>query len=277
MKGSPISVGFVGFGRMASALFSGFMRTGLVDPKTTYFYTPHVESQRRVSLSHGIVAVSPETLLAKSDLVFFCVKPQQIHEVLMHFPPLDPERLPILVSILAGVQLSVFEHYLGGDVPLVRVMPNTPSLVGEGVSAVYYRDRVMPPYRARVSALLHGCGVVVEVPEAQFDLVTGLSGSGPAFLYRIAQDMVAYSSHAGLDPQLGLKMMAQILIGAGRMLQETGKMPEELIAEVCSPQGTTLAGLQVYDQARVGQQLQSVVAAAVARAGELSRDAGGNR
>ncbi len=275
MSDSVLSIGFVGFGRMASALWSGFMRTGLVGSKSTYFYVPSLDSQKRVSLAHGIVAVSLETLVQKSDLIFFCVKPQQIHEVLAHFPTLDPENLPIMVSILAGVPLTIFHSYLGDQVPLVRVMPNTPSVLGEGVSAIYYNNQVSPPYRKQVAQLFHGCGQVVDVPEIHFDLVTGMSGSGPAFLYRMVKDILDYGATMGLDAHVGLKIMAQTLVGAGKMLQESGKSPSELIAEVCSPQGTTLAGLTRYDQVQLGHHLQSVVEAAVLRAAELSRDIGG--
>jgi pyrroline-5-carboxylate reductase len=273
---NSLTLGFVGFGKMAKALWEGISASGLIPPNRVFFYAPSTETQREVSLKYGIVSVSLETLAQKSNVILFCMKPQIAQHVLENFPSLDSSKTQLIVSILAGTSLSLFEKYMGPTVPCARVMPNTPAQLGSGAFGVSFNQNVTLPYKKQLKALLSSSGVVVEVAENQMDIVTALCGSSPAFLYQLTQEAMAFAQSHHMDAEQAKTLFAQSLIGAGRMLLESGQTPQELIENVCSPNGTTAAGLSTYHKEQIGARIQHVLESTAQRAHELSKPQGEN-
>jgi pyrroline-5-carboxylate reductase len=263
-------IGFIGFGKMASALWEGFSRAKTV--QEACFNTRTADTQTHIALKYGIPHVSIETLVEKCNLIFICVKPQQVNQLLRTFPKLNPNHNQVIISILAGVPIQTFEHYLGPNIACIRAMPNTPAQLGEGITALCKNSQVSPPMLALVQTLFHSCGKTITIQEAQFNIVTSISGSGPAFFYKIAQDSQELATQLGLSEQASALLISQTLIGAGKMLQESLKTPQELIQEVSSPNGTTVAGLATYDQNRVGERWQAIITAAYNRASQLEQE-----
>lgn len=269
MLNESVKIGFVGLGRMGSALVSGFISQGL-DPKQVSFVDSNPQTSEAAVSSLGIELVTLEALMAKVDVVFLCIKPQQVEAFMNSVREFLPENVTI-VSIAAGVPVSGFQT-VHATQPVIRVMPNTPVLVGEGVSAYAVSSTVSEAHQRLVSQLLSSVGMVFNVPESQIDALTGLSGSGPAFVYRLARVMADAILAEGVDSSIARLAAAQTFVGAGKMLLNSDQSPEELIAEVTSPNGTTAAGLEVFDRSSIESELTAVVQRAVARAKELSEE-----
>ncbi len=263
-------IGFIGFGKMASALWEGFSRAKTV--QEACFNTRTTETQTRIALKYGLPHVSIETLVEKCNLIFICVKPQQVHTLLSTFPPLNPDQNQVIISIIAGTPIRTFEQYLGETAPCIRAMPNTASQVGQGITALCQNNYVSPPMLALVQTLFNSCGKTIKVKEDHFNIVTSISGSGPAFMYKIAQDTQEIALKLGLSEQASALLISQTLIGAGKMLQDSLKSPQELIQEVSSPNGTTVAGLAVYDDLQIGQRWKAVIQAAHNRSQQLEQE-----
>ena len=180
-----------------------------------------------------------------------------------------------VLSIAAGVTLAALERALGAGVPVVRAMPNTPALVGAGAAAIAAGSSVTDADLDWAEGLLAAVGTVVRVPEHLLDAVTGLSGSGPAYVFLVAEALIEGGVLAGLPRDVAVALATQTLAGAGRMLVETGATPEELRAQVTSPGGTTAAGLRALEAAGVRSAFLEAVTAATARSRELGRPAPG--
>ncbi len=264
-----LKIGFVGLGRMGSALVSGFLSQGF-RPDHVFFVDSNPETAKAATDSLGIVAMDLNTLLQEVDVLFCCIKPQQV-SAFMDSVKADLPKETTIVSIAAGVPIDRFQ-VVHSDQPVIRVMPNTPVMVSEGVSAFASSVQVSEEMESTIVDLLSSVGIVVKVPESQIDAMTGLSGSGPAFVYRMARVMADAILAEGVDSSIARLVAAQTLVGAGEMLLSTDKSPDELIAEVTSPNGTTAAGLEVFDQSTIDQDLTAVVQRAVARAKELSEE-----
>ena len=270
MTSSSYTLGFVGMGKMAAAMLEGIVASGLFLPSQIGFYELNAARRDEISASSKIIFYDVEALIAQSDILLFCVKPQNIRELLASFPKIDLSQ-KLLISILAGTPIAVFEQQLGTHVQVLRVMPNTPALLQAGMSALTFNANVSPEFRKTGYAVFNCLGRSVEVDESDMDVVTGISGSGPAFLYRLAHDIAKTGEQEGVDYTKSLTLIAQTMIGAGRMLLDSQKTPLELISDVSSPNGTTVAGLQAFDQSRIDTDIQSVILAAVHRSRELSK------
>jgi pyrroline-5-carboxylate reductase len=206
---------------------------------------------------------------AAADVIFLAVKPQQMGEVLSRLHgQLGGGKL--VVSIAAGVRLAVLAEGLGREVRLVRVMPNTPCLVGKGASAYCLGQRATPQDGELVRQLLSAVGVVYAVEENLMDAVTGLSGSGPALVYVMIDALADGGVRMGLPRPVALGLAAQTLLGAAEMVLATGDHPAVLKDRVASPGGTTMAGLQALEAGAVRAALIAAVEAATRRSVELA-------
>lgn len=174
-----------------------------------------------------------------------------------------------VLSIAAGVTVARLEAALGRDIPVVRAMPNTPALVGSGAAAIAPGSHARADDLAWAESILRAVGIVVTVPEKLLDAVTGLSGSGPAYVFLVAEALTEAGVLAGLPRDTSARLTAQTLLGAARLLTETGDGPEALRAAVTSPGGTTAAGLRALEQAGVRAAFLDAVMAAMARSREL--------
>jgi pyrroline-5-carboxylate reductase len=211
-----------------------------------------------------------QPVLAQADLIILAVKPQVMAAVLSDIrDQVTPRHL--LVSIAAGITLARLCDGLKPGTRLIRVMPNTPCLVGLGASCYSRGANATETDAGHVEQILSSVGQAFEVPEAALDAVTGLSGSGPAFIYRVIESLAAGGAEMGLPTELALLLAAQTAKGAAEMVLSTGYSPAELREQVTSPGGTTLAGLNELARLRGAEAFQAAVVAATKRSEELGR------
>lgn len=256
-------IAFIGFGAMAQALYQGMRKQGVLNPKDVLIVELESEKAKR-ACNEGARLVSLDSL-DDADMIWCCVKPQHVDALMQS---LSLNQKSVLISIVAGASLSRFET--SAKQPLVRVMPNTPAQLGKGASGVFFNDFVNLEDKDIIFKALNSVGLAIQVTEeSHIDIVTALSGSGPAFFYQMVLDMISFSKKHGFDEAQAQALLAQTLIGAGEMLKKTGKKPDELIAEVKSKGGTTEAGLNCYDEQKIGGSLKELLDATLARAKAL--------
>lgn len=265
------AVALVGGGRMAQALAAGFHAAGLVDAAAITVVDPAPEARARFAdRVPGVrFAATGAEAAAAARLVVLAVKPQQAAAACAEIAAaLRPDAT--LVSIVAGLTTARLAA-LARTPRIVRVMPNTPSLVGRGVAVVCAAPEVDAADRRRVLELLAAVGHVHEVDESLMDAVTGLSGSGPGFLALVVEALAAGGERAGLPAELALALAVETFAGTGELLERTRESPAAIRGQVTSPGGTTLAGLAVLEARGLPQALADAVVAATARARELGR------
>lgn len=263
-------VALIGGGRMASALAEGFCRAKLLAAEsiTVYDPAPAARAALAASLPGVRFADTPAEAAATAEIVWLAVKPQQAADACGGIAAVMPGRT--LVSILAGLSTTTLAA-LAGTPRVIRVMPNTPCLVGRGVSVVCQTPEVPAAIASRVTDLLAAVGHVHEADESLLNAVTGLSGSGPGFLALVVEALAAGGERAGLPRPLALALAVQTLEGTGTLLEQTGEEPAVIRDRVSSPGGTTLAGLAVLTERGVPEAVAAAVEAAAARAAVLGR------
>jgi len=256
---------------MAVALAGGFIRAGLASPQTILASDILPTARERFAKSTGAATTDDNLkVVQQSDVVWLAVKPQQMAKVCRQLHgQITPQKL--LVSIAAGVSLERLTAWLGDQVRLVRVMPNTPCLVGQGASAYALGARATPDDSELVQSLLSAVGVACQVEETLLDAVTGLSGSGPAFVYVLIEALSDAGVRAGLPRTLASKLAAQTVRGAAEMVLATGEHPAVLKDRVASPGGTTIAGLAALESGGLRAAVMAAVEAATSRSVELGK------
>jgi pyrroline-5-carboxylate reductase len=262
-------IAMIGGGQMALALAEGFQRSGLVLASSITVFDPHPPARERLAARlPGIrFAASAAEAVAGADTVILAVKPQQAAAA-CHGLALPADA--VLVSIVAGLSLASLTS-LAGTRRVVRVMPNTPCLVGRGVS-VACRTADVPTERfQRIVQLLRAVGSVHEADESLLDAVTGLSGSGPGFVAVLVEALADGGVRAGLPRPLAMALAIETLAGTAALLEQTGEHPAQVKDRVASPGGTTIAGLAVLEQRGVRGAVGDAVVAAAARAKELGQ------
>ncbi|MFM8735273.1 MAG: pyrroline-5-carboxylate reductase [Pirellulales bacterium] len=263
------AVAMIGGGQMALALAEGFYRAGLLEPAAIIVHDPSPQAcERLASRLPGVrFADTPVAAATSAPIVFLAVKPQQAAEACHGFAGrLRPDA--VLVSIVAGLSTTSLAS-LAGTPRVIRVMPNTPSLVGRGVSVVCRTPEVPAEVAGRVLALLAAVGHVHEADESLMNAVTGLSGSGPGFVALLVEALADGGVKAGLPRALAMSLAVETLSGTAALLEQTGEHPAQIKDKVSSPGGTTIAGLAVLEQRGVRGALIDAVVAAAARAKEL--------
>jgi pyrroline-5-carboxylate reductase len=260
--------GFIGGGKMASALIKGALGAGLCQPGEIIVSDPYPAAREALAAWGLRVSADNGEVVAAAPVLVLCVKPGEVVPVLAAARDHLDDRL--LISIAAGITLRQMQQALdGAKTRVVRVMPNTPALVGAGAAAYACGPHCSVADRKEVEELLGAVGVVYEVKETLLDAVTGLSGSGPAYVYEIIEALSDGGVLMGLPREVSTKLAAQTLLGAAKMVLETGKHPGELKDMVTSPGGTTIAGLEALEKAATRGALMSAVRAATERAREL--------
>lgn len=262
-------IGFIGAGQMATALGQGFVKAERVDPEKLLAADPAGDALKRFAQSTGGKTTGDNLrVVDRSDIVFLAVKPQQIGGVLAELAgKIAADKL--VVSIAAGVRLAALSEGLGPEVRLVRVMPNTPCLVGQGACAYCPGDKAAVDDGPLVHQLLSAVGVAVEVDEKLMDAVTGLSGSGPAFVYTMIEALSDAGVRMGLARNVATALAAQTVRGAAEMVLATGEHTGVLRDRVASPGGTTIAGIQALEECGLRAALMAAVEAATERSIEL--------
>lgn len=270
-KRNNLKIGFLGSGAMATALARGIIAAGKASPEHVFAYDVAEAAARKFSEQTGAAAVkSVQELMQHSDVIFLAVKPVHAVEALLSIQEAMGKSM-LLVSIAAGVSLTAIESYLCESVRVVRVMPNTPALVCCGASGYCLGTNATPEDEKNVQSLLSAVGVAYRVSEEQIDAVTGLSGSGPAFVYMMIEAMSDGGVAAGLPRQIATHLAAQTVMGAARMVLETGQHPGVLKDMVTSPAGTTIEGIRHLEESGVRSAFIEAVMASTRRSRQLGR------
>jgi len=263
-------IGFIGGGAMAEAIIRGLLKAELV--KSSQIIVNDI-SQKRLSYLCGAFAVSTtsdiQDIAKQSDILFLTVKPQVIGGVIDSIAPVVVKNT-VVVSIAAGVTLATFQNKMPG-VPIIRVMPNTPVAVGEGMSAMALGKYATSAVSGTVAEVFSSVGKVVTVNEEAMDAVTGLSGSGPAYAFVLIDALTDAGVRVGFSRQTAVLLAAQTLMGAAKMVLETGEHPAKLRDMVTSPGGTAIAGIHVLEQNGIRAALIDAVVAATDRSCEMGR------
>ena len=255
----------IGGGQMARAMAAGMFDAAVVDPAKTVVVDPSATAAEYWREHFpGVARVELREAAAECDVVLFAVKPDTLPRVVPKFR----ESEALLISIAAGVSLASLQTDSGTD-RWVRVMPNTPAQVGMGAFGYCYGGGASDEDRGFVDRLLSACGVAVEVTERQIDAVTGLSGSGPAYVCLIVESLADGGVAAGLPREVAMKLAVQTVAGTARMIGETGRHPGELKDAVASPGGTTIAALAALEQNGIRAALIDAVTTAAARSRAL--------
>lgn len=264
-------IGFLGAGKMATALARGWIRAGLVVPQDVSASDPLPAARNAFVQETGAAFLESNLeVVRRSGLVVLAVKPQNMAPLLEEIRPhLTGDHL--VISVAAGITLAQLAQGLGSERRLVRVMPNTPCLVGESASAFALSPAATPEDQALVDRLFHHVGKAIAVPEKLLDAVTGLSGSGPAYVYMIIEALSDGGVRMGLPRDVATTLAAQTLLGSARMLLETGLHPGQLKDMVASPGGTTIAGLHALERGGLRAALMNAVEAATLRCIELGK------
>jgi pyrroline-5-carboxylate reductase len=264
--------GFLGAGRMATALARAWTASGRLSARCVCASDPSPAARDAFSReSRCPVLDDNRAVAAQSDLLVLAVKPQTMPAVLAEIRDLVEQRDPLVLSIAAGVTLSQLQSSLSPTTRLIRVMPNTPCLVNASASGYSAGPHATPDDVALVQSLLELVGRAFALPEHLLDAVTGLSGSGPAFVYLVIEAMADGGVKAGLPRDVALALAAQTVLGAAKMVLETGRHPGALKDDVASPAGTTIAGLHELERAAVRGAFIDAVEAASRRAAELGK------
>lgn len=264
-----MKIGMIGCGKMAQALARGFVSAGVcsIDQLVGYDLDPQTSEHWREDLG-GSLASSNAEVVRQADVLFLAVKPQAMNGVLEEIKSVVTTS-QVIVSIAAGIKIAPLTSVLGSDKRIIRVMPNTPCLVGAAASGLSAGGSATSDDVALVQRLLSSVGLAQVVPEPLLDAVTGLSGSGPAYIYLIIEALSDGGVKAGLPREMATKLAAQTVLGSAKMVLETGLHPGVLKDMVTSPAGTTIAGLQVLEQRSVRSAMIDAVDAATKRAKEL--------
>jgi len=262
-------IGLIGAGQMAAALARGMVDAELVAAERLLASDPREEARCAFAeATGGKTTANNAEVAAASDVLLLAVKPHQIAGVCREIGPgLASETL--VVSIAAGVRLATLSESLGGHGRLVRVMPNTPCLVGQGACGFCRGEEATPEDAALVDQLLSAVGIAFELDEKLLDAVTGLSGSGPAFVYLILEALSDGGVLMGLPRNVATALAAQTVLGAAAMVRQTGEHPAVLKDRVASPGGTTIVGLQSLELDAVRGAIINAVEAAALRSEEL--------
>ncbi len=268
---AKLTLGFLGAGKMATALAKGFIQGGLVAPKSVIASDPLESARRAFARDTGAKTTAANAEVANlSSVLVLAVKPVYVNEALdsirEHFKPKH-----LLISIAAGVTLARLEAGLGAAPRVIRVVPNTPALLGSSASAFAPGKSATNADAELTQRLLSAVGIVFQLKESLLDAVTGLSGSGPAYAYLFIEALSDGGVASGLPRDLATKLAAQTLLGSAKMVLETGLHPGALKDMVASPGGTTIEGLHELEKGGVRGSVISAVRAATEKSKRLGQ------
>ena len=264
-------VGFIGGGNMGEALIKGLVAANLVPPESIFASDVRPERLRMLEEQYGVQLLQDNAeLVRQADIVVLAVKPQIMAPVVRQISAAVTKR-KLLISIAAGVSTMTIRAALGKEARLIRVMPNTPALVLEGVTAIAKTDGLEPGDLDTASEIFSAVGRVVTLDEELMDAVTGLSGSGPAYVAIVVESLADGGVKMGLDRATAMILATQTVFGAARLMLETGLHPGAVKDMVSSPGGTTIAGVHALEEGGIRHTLIKAVERATQRSRELGR------
>jgi pyrroline-5-carboxylate reductase len=264
-------VGFLGAGNMGEAMIRGMLQAGLVPAASIAASDAQRERLTHITGQYGIRSVADNVdLVRDSDVIVLAVKPQIMSPVLGEIASAADEH-KLFISVAAGVATTTIRAQLGRSVRLIRVMPNTPALVLEGVTAIARAEGLAPGDLETAQELFGAVGKVVLLDEDALDAVTGLSGSGPAYIAIVIESLADGGVKMGLDRATAMTLAAQTVLGSAKLILETGAHPGQIKDMVSSPGGTTIAGIAALEEGGVRRTFISAVERATLRSRELGR------
>jgi pyrroline-5-carboxylate reductase len=268
-----MKLGVIGCGKMATALVKGGIAGGVIEASEVLGVARSEQTRFRFQeATGGEVTEDVKKVVEASDVILLATKPNDL-ELALEASGLGRGVVgnKLIISVVAGVDLETMDRLTNGGCRIVRTMPNTPSLVGKGAAAFVMGDRCGDEERRLVRSILDAVGISVEVPERLMNAVTGLSGSGPAFVYLVIEALADGGVRAGLSRADAIRLASQTVSGAAEMVLQTGEHPAVLKDIVASPGGTTIAGLALLEEGGLRFALMSAVMAAARRAEELGK------
>ena len=260
-----MKLGVIGFGNMGSAIVDALLEKKIFKKRNIYVCDIDKNKLKNVKLN---IKKNNKELVKNSDVIIIAVKPKDAENLLREINSfLTPKKL--LISIMAGIKIKKLEKIIGGNIPIIRVMPNLNIKVKSGI-VIYCSNKNGKKYEKLVEKIFSPVGIVFKMPEDKFDIITAISGSGPGFLFYIAEKLEKICIEKGISPKISHQLISFLFYGTGKMFFETRKKAEELKKMVCSPGGTTLAGLSVFEEKNFEYILKEVIDKAEKRSKELS-------
>jgi pyrroline-5-carboxylate reductase len=262
-------IGIIGGGNMGEALIAGIIQSGLLANKDILFFEPRPDRTLYLQEKFQVMtALNNSDLVSRTSTLILAVKPQTVPEILSEIAG-QVTRHHLLISICAGVPLAYIQSFFRQPIRMVRAMPNTPALILKGATALAPSPEAKEEDVSTAAAIFQAVGITVIVKEFQMDAVTGLSGSGPAYTFAVIEALAAGGVKEGLPQDVALQLTTQTVLGAAHLIQATSKHPATLRDQVCTPGGTTMAGLYAMEEGGFRLALMNAVIAATKRSKEL--------
>ena len=265
-------IGFIGLGSMASTMIGGMLRKKLVEPENILGNAKTEKTRQKAKDAWGITILNDNAGVAEqADIVVLAVKPQFFDEVIGELKGLgaDAWQKKLLISLAPGKTMEWFEKSFGFPVPMIRCMPNTPALVGEGCTGMCVSDRISEEAAEEVKQITDSFGRTVMVPERLMDVVSAVSGSSPAFVFLFIEALADGAVAEGMPRSQACELAAQAVLGSARMVLETGMHPGQLKDMVCSPGGTTIQGVRTLEEKGFRAAAMDAVLACVEKSRKL--------
>lgn len=269
------TLGFIGAGNMASSLVGGLI-SDRFSPQNIWVSDVDETKLKDLASRFGVnTSLHNEVVVERSDVLVLAVKPQTMRQVVTDLSTTIQNKHPVLVSIAAGITEAALERWVGGDIAIVRCMPNTPALVKTGATALHANSRTSLEQKSQAEAILRSVGLTVWVEqEPLLDAVTALSGSGPAYFFLLMEAMEEAGVNLGLDRATARLLTQQTALGAGRIAIESEEAPAELRRRVTSPGGTTERAIETFEDGGLRTLVNNALDAAARRSVELSTQLG---
>lgn len=272
MSTSP-TISFIGAGNMASAIIGGMLDSGF-KAANIWVSAPDDNHLQSIRKQFGVSVTTDNRYCAEqADMAVLAVKPQVMASVCSDIAPVVQNTRPLMVSIAAGLEASTLDEWLGGGLPLVRVMPNTPSLVGKGAAGLYANDQVKEKQKAMVESVFNSIGSALWVDdESLLHAVTALSGSGPAYFFLMLEALEEAATDAGIAGETARALAIQTMAGAAEMAGRSEHDPGQLKRNVMSPGGTTEQAIQTFEEGGLRDLVKKAYSAAYKRSGEMAKE-----
>ncbi len=256
-----MNIGFIGSGNMANAIISGILNQQFVESSSIYISDSNLEKLEKLKSEFDIRAcISNVDLVKKSDIIFLAVKPIHYPSVMENIKDVLEDK--IFVSLAPGKDIAYLEHYLGSSKKILRTMPNTPSMVNSGVTAICANSNITKKEISYLKDLLSTFSLVKEVEERLFDVIVAVAGSSPAYIFMIIEAMADAAVLGGLDREMAYELAAGAVMGSAKMVLETKRHPAELKDMVTSPEGTTIEALRMLEKGNLRSTLIEAMIAA---------------
>jgi pyrroline-5-carboxylate reductase len=268
-------IAFLGGGNMASALIGGLIAKG-TDARSISVIEMSPAAREKLGARYPVhLSTAPDAAMQRADVLVLAVKPQDMKRALASVSVFSKQKL--VVSVAAGIGLKALSRWLGGHRKIVRCMPNTPALIGAGITGLFASPDVSAEEKKQAETLLMAVGEVVWMPEERLlDPVTAVSASGPAYVFWFIEQLAASAEQLGIPKDAALKLAKQTVLGAAQLAAQSAESPAALRTNVTSKGGTTEAALNVFDEEKLAERFHRAVAAASKRGEEMGRELGGD-